>query len=567
MNGVVRVIPDVPTMAVDDGFLYAAPDPIPTVGAAVRVPLGGRTVRGFVVATGGGSTDGLKAIKSVSPALPLFDEVHLGLFRWLSRHYVAPFSSILRTARPTNLPRSTRAVPEHQRGPGGRVHLLGGDQVGLVRSVLTELPESASALVVCPTEVEAQALVAEGLGREVTTVLPSSTGAEVTKAWVRARTRPGTVVVGTPRIAAWPVARLHTAVLVDDGRRGHKSRQTPTIHARTLLGQRTRLEGVRLVTTGVVPTLEAAGSGTEIRHPGSGRLWSRVEVVDRTEDPPGTGIIGRRADVAIAGAAKAGVPIAVFSHRRGYAPAFRCTKCLALRTCPACSSRATMTAACGRCGARLGPCADCGSASFEPLGAAVGVVADRLRRIVDPSLVGLGPGHPVSVVAGRDLPGLDPVGLAVAVDADGLLLGPSFRSAEDGLRLLARLATKVERGSGHRLMVQTGRPDHPAIEALRRGDPREWIPEALAERELLGFPPAGDLIVIEARGGKDIGNPFQELDASGVMVLGPTVLEDRSRWLIQGPDLGPVRDQLRAVARRLRDGGTEVRVDVDPIDL
>lgn len=567
MSGVVRVIPDVPTMAVDDGFLYTAPEPVPSVGAAVRVPLGGRTVRGFVVAVGGGSTDGLKPIKSVSPSLPLFDEVHLGLFRWLSRHYVAPLASILRTAKPTNLPRSTRAVPEHRRGPGGRVHLLGADQVALVRIALADLPEDASGLVVCPTEVEAVAVSGLELDREVITVLPSSTGAEVTKAWVRARTSPGTVVVGTPRVAGWPTAALHTAVLVDDGRRGHKSRQTPTIHARTLLGQRTRLEGVRLVTTGVVPTLEAVGSGAEIRHPGAGRLWARVEVVDRTEDPPGTGVIGRRADVAIAGAAKAGVPIAVFSHRRSYAPAFRCTKCRALRTCPSCSSRATMTASCGRCGGRLGPCAECGAASFEPLGAAVGVVADRLAKIVEPSLVGVGPGHPVSVVAAGDLPGLDPVGLAVAVDADGLLLGPSFRSAEDGLRLLARLATKVGQGSGRRLMVQTSRPDHPAIEALRRGDPREWLPGAIAERELLGFPPAGDLVVVEVRGGKHGGDVFSGLRVPDVMVLGPTVLGDRTRWLIQGPDLGPVRDGLRSIVRRLRDGGAEVRVDVDPIDL
>ena len=102
-------------MAVDDGFLYAVQDgSAPPIGAVVRVPLGARTVRGVVTATGQGDDDGLKPIKSVSPALPLFDEVHLGLLRWLGRHYVAPLSAVLRMPAPPNLPRPSLTEPTQQ---------------------------------------------------------------------------------------------------------------------------------------------------------------------------------------------------------------------------------------------------------------------------------------------------------------------------------------------------------------------------------------------------------------------------------------------------------------------
>ncbi len=369
MTTVVRVIPDVPTFAVDDGFLYLAEgDATIRVGSVVRVPLGGRKVRGTVVAVGEGDTSGLKAIASVSPALPLLDEPHLALHRWLAHHYVGPLAASLRSAAPPNLPRSASAVPPPSRGRGGRVHLVTDDGPAAALAALEDLPDERSALVICPTVTEARTIAARLADRRpVVAATGEATAAEETKAWVTARTTPGTVVVGTPRIAAWPVAALDTAMCGDDARRGHKSRQSPTVHARTLLGQRARFEGVRVVTSGVVPAPESLASGARIASAGR-RAWGRIEVLDRADDPPGTGVVGTAAGRAIAGAVSAGERVAVFTHRRGYAPAFRCTRCRSLRTCPSCGTRATLTAVCARCGAGLGQCAACGGASFEPLG-------------------------------------------------------------------------------------------------------------------------------------------------------------------------------------------------------
>lgn len=568
MSRVVRVLPDVPTLALDDGFLYTIGDDAPVgVGSTVRVPLGGRTVRGTVLAVGEGDPEGLKPVTSLSPSLRQFDEPHLALHRWLARYYVAPLAAVLRSAAPPNLPRSTRAIPPPMQGAGGRRHLLTADHGVAVAGVLDETAEDRSVLVVCPTEQELEALTSElATDRPIVVVRPSDTAAAETAAWVTARTTPGCLVVGTPRVATWPVAGLATAICVDDGRRGHKSRQTPTVETRTVLGQRTRFEGVRMVTTGVVPTVAAVGAGTEIVAPGPGRRWGPVEVVDRNEDPPGGGLLGRRTEVVVAGAAKAGARVLVFTHRRGYAPAFRCVACGEIRRCPACGTRATLTAACARCGASLGHCAACGGAAFEPLGAAAGVVADRLRHLLGSAPVGLGPDHRIAVLTERDLPASGPADVAVVVDADGLLLGPSYRSAEDGLRLLARVATRVRPGSGHRCLVQTAVPAHPVIEALRRGDPRDWMDQTLVERAQLGYPPAGELIVVEIRG-DDIDDPIEPVAGSDAMVLGPLGEDGARRWLVQGRDLGRVRDELRVVARRVRDRGGEVRIDVDPLDL
>ena len=64
-----------------------------------------------------------------------------------------------------------------------------------------------------------------------------------------------------------------------------------------------------------------------------------------------------------------------------------------------------------------------------------------------------------------------------------------------------------------------------------------------------------------------MNDPFRDAAWDGVAVLGPLDRDGARRWLIQGADLNRVRRDLRPIVRRIRDGGGEVRVDVDPIDL
>src|SRR5690606_41451419 len=92
------------------------------------------------------------------------------------------------------------------------------------------------------------------------------------------------------------------------------------------------------------------------------------------------------------------------------------------------------------------------------------------------------------------------VALAVAVDVAGRGLGTHSRAAEEALRVLARLAGRVRRGSGRRLMLQTAMPDQPVVAALRRGDPLEFLHQEMDVRRQMGYPPAAELLVVEVRG-------------------------------------------------------------------
>ena len=221
--------------------------------------------------------------------------------------------------------------------------------------------------------------------------------------------------------------------------------------------------------------------------------------------------------------------------------------------------------ACARCGSVEAACASCGGSRFEALGSGVPRTVDDLARSFPGQVGPAGSGRRITVGTERDLVGLEPVDLVVAIDPDLWVLAPNYRADEDALRLLVRGVLAAKPGRGRRAIVQTSLPAHPVFDALRSGDPIPFMGDVLRTREETGFPPVGELIALETDA-KDAAVPLREA-AGDAALLGPAREGDRDRWLIQGPDLARVRLRLRGAVRQLRDGGSRVRVDADPVDL
>ena len=186
LSGVARVVPDVPSFAVDDGFVYAVPDGMSlSVGSMVRVPLGGRRVRGWVVALGEPDRPRLRAILSRSGDIPTFDARLLGVLRWAAIHYVAPLAAVLAKASPPNIPRGSAggaALPGVRRRP--RL-LVGADpwEDTLAEEAGAVLGSGRSVVVVAATIPEADHLaltLGKRLREPVTAVSSQMGGAAVT---------------------------------------------------------------------------------------------------------------------------------------------------------------------------------------------------------------------------------------------------------------------------------------------------------------------------------------------------------------------------------------------------
>ena len=589
MTPAARVVPDVASYSVDDGFWYSVPDhltPDLRVGSIVRVPLSGRRVRGWVVELTEDREGNLKEVAAISGARPVFDAGLLQGLLWTARHYVAPVSGLLGRASPPNLPRSVPGrvlLPDvesvghpisevtRRTGRGGRapvVAIVGNwRRLGWLRALGPVFETGSSVLVIAASAAEVEQLAIDAgkvWGDAVVTVAGEDDKSDTT-AWETAQSPPR-LVVGTPKTAAWKIADLGLAVVLEEGRRAMKDRQTPTIHVREVMRTRSRLEGFNLVFYGPTPSLELLSAGAEVTHEGN-RAWPLVEVVDRSEEQPGSGYLSERAIAAIGATTRAGERVFVFTHRRVGFSSMRCTRCRSLRACAKCGFRLGRVDECPKCGTGVGPCRNCGGTEFEEMG----TIPERLVAEIDRRLGrGAAAVHPadglVTVGTERDLAGLAQVSLAVAADVDGILMGLGYRTTEEALRQLARLALAVDEGSGHRLMLQTTRPDSLLVTTMRRGDPIPYLERVLVDRAREGSPPASEMIAVEVRGDvpESAGSDLAML--TGAVIMGPMSIDDGKRWLLTGK-LGAARLQLRRVAGRWRDGGATVRVDVDPIDI
>ncbi|MEE9297945.1 MAG: hypothetical protein V3V29_02770 [Acidimicrobiia bacterium] len=579
-----------PSFAVDDGFAYSLPEAIPAgIGSIVRVPLGHRRVRGWVVDVREGDGTGLKEVLSRSGDMAVFGGRMLEVMRWAAIRYVAPLAAVLSKATPPNLPRAdswgprpplghpaagpSRAMRESLAGgrrPSTEVWLGAGPwSDAIAGTVAPVLERGRGALVVVPTVVEGEVLAAgleAALGGRVVFAASAATGAVQTAAWAEAAGRAGCVLVGTRVVAFWPVRDLAMAFAVGEGRRGMKDKSTPTTHAREVLVKRSQMERCGLVLAGLVPTAEALARGTPIRVPAAGRSWGQVEVVDRRSEDAAGALLGPTARAALRATVAAGARVLVFTHRR--ATAQRCARCRQLRRCSDCGAGAFELGECARCSARSEECPHCGFARFELMGSGVSRVMAEVARVVGRATVGeAGSERPVVVGTERDLPGLR-VDLTIIVDADGPILAPTYRAGEDALRLLGRAVAAAGPGRGRRGLLQTSDPEHPVVEALRRADPVGFVSPDAQRRAAAGFPPGGEVLVIEVEGAAPAAHD-ELLEAVGARadVFGPADAAGRLRWLLQGGDLTAARIAVRAVVARWREGGARVRIDADPVDL
>lgn len=568
LSGAVRVVPDVPSFAVDDGFAYAVPDGMTlAVGSVVRVPLGGRRVRGWVV---GGERErpGLRSVLSTSGNLPVFGVDTLEVLRWAAAHYVAPLAAVLSKTSPPNVARGVGTIPQVRRGDASSRRLvvaplpwtevIAAEAEGFLRS-------GRSVMVVCATVVEAEALATSlgaALGMPITAVSSGTPAAEITRRWVEAATRPGTLLIGTREVVFWPVAALGLVVLADEGRRGMKDRATPTVHARDLVLKRAEAEGFATTMLALVPSAEAVLRATDVVE--TARPWGLVEVVDRSVEAPGRSLFSEMAAAALR--ASGDRRVLVFTHRRTVAQ--RCVRCRLLRACPACGAAPGESEVCPRCSTPVPSCTGCGGRRFESLGAGLPRVLSETARIVPRDEVGpVDSGRRVVVGSERDLPGLE-VDLTIVVDGDGPVMAPHYRATEDGLRLLGRAAAAAGRGPGRRALVQTSNPSHPVMRALVAGAPVPVVRSDAGVRSALGFPPAGEIIALEATGLEAaMAGGLGRLLGGRASVHGPAPAGEGLRWLIQGPDLAQARAVLRRIVGQWREAGVRVRIDADPTDL
>ena len=435
--------------------------------------------------------------------------------------------------------------------------------------------------------------------------------------WRRIRAGEVQVVVGTRLAVTAPLADVGLIVVDEEHDAAYKSDRTPRLQARDTAIELARLAQGVVVLGSATPSVESFGRAQDgiyrsvaLAERLTGATPS-VEVVDlRAELAAGNrGVLSDRLATAVRELDRdAGERAILVINRRGSASAVLCRDCGAAQSCPECSRplvfhQVGMTLRCHQCGTAsplATRCPACRSPRIRYLGGGTQRVEAELRsrfpgyrvgrldrdiverkgaaeRVVDAFrdgrldvLVGTS-----LVTKGLDIPEVTLVGV---VSADVALNLPDERAAERTYQLLAQAVGRAGRGErpGYAI-IQSYQPDHPAIQAVARGDARTFYNAELEQRRRFGSPPFGQLVKLTVgladreaaeRAGAEMVERLRS--RAGELALGVEVVGPAPAYIARRADRWRYNVVLRGERPTLLlDGGVEApwSVDVDPESL
>ena len=570
------------------------------VGSRVRITLHGRRVAAWVVEVDVVPPEGvvLQPIAASSGFGPPASVVSLA--EWAAWRWAGPLSSFLGTASPE---RNVRALPVGRAAAtSGRAAAEGsaasapgpatGAGSGEADTIIDQALGAGHAVVRLAPALDPVLLVEAIIRRRdrVLVVAPSHQRVDQIAARLRGSGTPvavlpdgwadaaagAPVVVGT-RVAAWaPPETLGAVLVIDAHDEAYREERAPTWSAVDVLIERARRDNAPCLLVTPCPTVSLLEGVTQVHTSRAveRRGWPPVEVVDRREDDPRTGLFSERLSQLLHSMLPEGRAVCIL-NRTGRARLLACASCGSLASCTQCGGALEQPEAggvlrCRRCGLeRPVVCAVCDSTRMKLLRMGVSRAREELSALMGVEAVEIsatsapGVGSPDSgdhLIVGTEA-ALHRAGRADVVaflDFDQHLLASRFAAGEEALALLARAARVVGgREGGGRVLVQTRMPDHAALSAAVHADPSRLTD---GERELragLELPPFAALATVGGAAAEEL-----VIGLRGVEGLSVSSLVDE-KWLVKAPNHRTLCDGLAAVPRP----AGRVRVEVDPTEV
>ena len=439
--------------------------------------------------------------------------------------------------------------------------------------------------------------------------------------WMRIRSGEARIVVG-PRSAVFaPVKNLGLIIIDEEQDGSYKSGNTPRYHARQTAMKRCASEKALLVMGSATPSAEAwklMRTGVikrlDLTRRLSGGSTPEVRAVNLAKTD---GCLTSELKDEILITARMKRQTILFLNRRGFAYFYHCASCGYELSCKHCSVSLTWyksrnKALCHYCGYSVTPplaCPQCGSLEAHFSGFGTEMIEEEvkktfpdlrvqridsdtagkkgsLKKILDQFKAGeidilLGT---QMVAKGLNFPGVRLVGVVLA--DTGLHL-PDFRAAERTFSLVVQVAGRSGRYfPDGKVIVQTLRPNDPAIVKSCSLDVEGFYETELAQREALCFPPYTRLIRFTLRGREEnrviqaaarlasIALPLLPPDADALgpaeCPLGIISNQYRRQLILRGKAMGPLHTAAGIIISRYakeKDTRVYMEVDVDPVSL
>ena len=359
---------------------------------------------------------------------------------------------------------------------------------------------------------------------------------------MRAKAGQVDVMIG-PRSALFtPFPNLGLIVIDEEHEPTYKSEQTPRYHARETAIRRAEMEDASVVLGSATPSMEAmyrARRGEyvlfEMKNRSRMQQMARVYTVDMREELKNgnRSILSVKLRELMEDRLGKGEQIMLFLNRRGYSGFVSCRECGHVVKCPHCDVSISVhrdgKMRCHYCGyeqPKITACPECGShyigefrAGTQQIEEIVHEIFPRARVLrMDMDTTRRKDSHEKilsafaneeadvlvgtqMIVKGHDFPNVTLVGVLAA---DMSLYTGDYRSGERTFQLLTQAAGRAGRGERPgEAVIQTYDPSHYAIETAAAQDYEAFYEEEIRYRELMGYPPAEQLLAVLISGGDE----------------------------------------------------------------
>ena len=388
------------------------------------------------------------------------------------------------------------------------------------------------------------------------------------------------VMIG-PRSALFtPFPNLGLVVIDEEHEPTYKSEQIPRYHARETAIQRAKEEDASVVLGSATPSMEAmyrARKGEyvlyEMRHRSRMQQMAKVYTVDMREELKNGNhtILSGKLQSLMEERLERGEQIILFLNRRGYSGFVSCRECGHVIQCPHCNVSLSVhkggKMVCHYCGyeqPKIRVCPECGSGFIGEFKAGTQQIEEMVRRRfpqakvlrMDMDTTKKKDAHTKilsafaneeadvlvgtqMIVKGHDFPNVTLVGVLQRISRTVHTKYPD--------RLMTQAAGRAGRGMREgEVVIQTYSPEHYAIKAAAAQDYKAFYEQEIRYRELLGYPPAEELMAVLAAG------EDERLLETGCKYLKEYVLRIKGKAPLEviGP-ASPGVDKIKDIYRRV----------------
>ena len=606
-------------------------------GACVQVRLRGKKVKGLVLEVLARSPvpRTLPVEKLVEPRL--VPEHVLHLLRWVGAYYFGRVGEVLGSALPRGicgygLRRAKAASAVAARLPSWvsrpavsdlhassfvfphlfsvHVHTGSGSREDVVADFVAAGLERGPVIALMPeSEIDQWAWALRSrFGVEPVLYHGEQNVSDRKRVWRELRSAERGLVLGVRAAVFAPVPDLAGVVVLDEHDKVFKEERYPRFNARDVAIARARLADCPVLLSDPTPSAETwlnlrSGQYRAVEGPSIVHLpSSAIPALTIPGDLPDTVVVDMRKhrdDVLspvlvneLKDARAAGESAVLYINRRGLSRYVACRDCGSPLVCPDCAISLVLFSGgklccryCGRAVAAPDTCPACGSSDFRLKAPGIEMAVREVNRLLPDSKVVTvlaesgrqEATEPGTVIVGtRALTGIpwpERVRVVAALSVDGDLCLPDFRARERTFQVLSRLSRRAA-AQGATFVLQTRRPDDPAVQSATAGDAARFLDQELKQREELEFPPYRRLALVEltARSGATASQRGEWLcrklgRVQGVEALGPVPVRGKTNTAqVMVKVVRNVRLDRFVTLKQLEADGVRAKVDVDPLD-